>query len=38
MTNVRPDHLDEMGISINQITKSMANTIPFNGTFSYCRR
>ena len=32
MTNVRPDHLDEMGISINQITKSMANTIPFNGT------
>ena len=32
MTNVRPDHLDEMGISINQITKSMGNTIPFNGT------
>ncbi len=31
MTNVRPDHLDEMGISINQITKSMGNTIPFNG-------
>ena len=32
LTNVRPDHLDEMGISMNQITKSMANTIPFNGT------
>tara|TARA_B100000676_G_scaffold75775_1_gene75332 strand:- start:16556 stop:17719 length:1164 start_codon:yes stop_codon:yes gene_type:complete len=32
MTNVRPDHLDEMGISIEQITKSMGNTIPFNGT------
>ena len=32
MTNVRPDHLDEMGISIDQITKSMGNTIPFNGT------
>ena len=31
MTNVRPDHLDEMGISIDQITKSMGNTIPFNG-------
>tara|TARA_B100000674_G_scaffold469223_1_gene455839 strand:+ start:4281 stop:5444 length:1164 start_codon:yes stop_codon:yes gene_type:complete len=31
MTNVRPDHLDEMGISIDQITKSMSNTIPFNG-------
>ena len=32
LTNVRPDHLDEMGISMDQITKSMANTIPFNGT------
>ncbi len=31
MTNVRPDHLDEMGISIDQITHSMGNTIPFNG-------
>ena len=31
LTNVRPDHLDEMGISMNQITKSMSNTIPFNG-------
>ena len=31
LTNVRPDHLDEMGISTDQITKSMANTIPFNG-------
>ena len=31
LTNVRPDHLDEMGISMEQITKSMANTIPFNG-------
>ena len=31
LTNVRPDHLDEMGISMDQITKSMANTIPFNG-------
>ena len=32
ITNVRPDHLDEMGISIDQITKSMGNTIPFDGT------
>ena len=31
LTNVRPDHLDEMGISMNQITQSMSNTIPFNG-------
>tara|TARA_B100001142_G_scaffold329606_1_gene393556 strand:+ start:1769 stop:2929 length:1161 start_codon:yes stop_codon:yes gene_type:complete len=31
LTNVRPDHLDEMGVSMDQITKSMANTIPFNG-------
>ena len=31
MTNVRPDHLDEMGITMNQITKSMSNTIPFGG-------
>ena len=31
LTNVRPDHLDEMGISTDQITKSMSNTIPFNG-------
>ena len=31
LTNVRPDHLDEMGISMDQITKSMANTIPFDG-------
>ena len=31
LTNVRPDHLDEMGTSMDQITKSMANTVPFNG-------
>ena len=31
MTNVRPDHLDEMGITMNQITNSMSNTIPFGG-------
>ena len=31
LTNVRPDHIDEMGMSMNQITKSMANTVPFNG-------
>ncbi len=31
MTNVRPDHLDEMGVTMDQITKSMANTIPYNG-------
>ena len=31
LTNVRPYHIDEMGISMEQITKSMANTVPFNG-------
>ena len=31
LTNVRLDHLDEMGISLDQITRSMGNTIPFDG-------
>ena len=30
ITNVRPDHLDEMGTSNNEIALSLSNTIPFN--------
>ena len=30
ITNVRPDHLDEMGTTLNDIALSMSNTIPFN--------
>lgn len=32
ITNVRPDHLDEMGPTMEDITRSIGNTIPFNGT------
>ena len=30
ITNVRPDHLDEMGTTNNEIAYSLSNTIPFN--------
>ena len=30
ITNARPDHLEEMGYSLNHIAKSLSNTIPFN--------
>tara|TARA_Y100000814_G_C12329074_1_gene400776 strand:+ start:139 stop:1311 length:1173 start_codon:yes stop_codon:yes gene_type:complete len=30
ITNVRPDHLDEMGTTLKDIALSMSNTIPFN--------
>ena len=32
ITNVRPDHLDEMGTSNYEIALSLSNTIPFNST------
>ena len=32
ITNVRPDHLDVMGDSLESIAKSLANTTPINGT------
>ncbi len=32
ITNVRPDHLDEMGPTMEDITRSLGNTIPVNGT------
>ena len=31
ITNVRPDHLDEMGITLYDNAMSLSNTIPFNG-------
>jgi len=31
ITNVRRDHLDEMGTTIKDIANSISNTIPFNG-------
>ena len=33
ITNVRPDHLDEMGPTEDDVAKSLCNTIPVNGTF-----
>jgi len=30
ITNIRPDHLDEMGATIEDIGYSLSNTIPFN--------
>lgn len=32
ITNIRPDHVDEMGYNINDITRSLCNTIPNSGT------
>ena len=32
ITNIRPDHLDEMGSTMSDIGYSLSNTIPFNGT------
>jgi len=31
ITNIRPDHLDEMGSTMSDISYSLSNTIPFNG-------
>jgi len=31
ITNVRPDHLDEMGTTLKDNALSLSNTIPFNG-------
>ena len=32
ITNVRPDHLDEMGFTLKDNAMSLSNTIPYNGT------
>ena len=31
ITNVRPDHLDEMGLTLKDNAMSLTNTIPYNG-------
>ena len=31
ITNVRPDHLDEMGLTLKENALSLSNTIPYNG-------
>ena len=31
ITNVRPDHLDEMGLTLHDNTMSLSNTVPLNG-------
>ena len=33
ITNVRADHLEEMGYSLNHIANSLSNTIPYNQKF-----
>ncbi|NOZ74552.1 MAG: poly-gamma-glutamate synthase PgsB [FCB group bacterium] len=33
ITNSRPDHLDEMGPTLEDVTRSLCNTIPFNAKF-----
>ncbi|RMF10809.1 MAG: poly-gamma-glutamate synthase PgsB [Candidatus Neomarinimicrobiota bacterium] len=33
LTNARPDHLDEMGPTLEDVTLSLANTIPFGAKF-----
>ena len=32
ITNVRPDHLDEMGLTLQDNAMSLSNTIPYNST------
>ncbi|MEC9376534.1 MAG: poly-gamma-glutamate synthase PgsB [Candidatus Neomarinimicrobiota bacterium] len=32
ITNVRPDHMDEMGPTLTDIAHSLCNTVPMNGT------
>ena len=31
ITNARPDHLEEMGPTLDDVKKSLSNTIPYNG-------
>jgi poly-gamma-glutamate synthase PgsB/CapB len=33
ITNIRPDHLEEMGPTMTDVTKSLSNSIPQNGHF-----
>jgi len=36
ITNVRTDHLDEMGPTITDVARSLSNTIPYNGILFTC--
>ena len=38
ITNIRPDHLDEMGSTMSDISYSLSNTIPFNGSLITAER
>ncbi len=38
ITNVRPDHIDEMGSTMTDIAYSLSNTIPFNGSMITAER
>lgn len=38
ITNVRMDHLDEMGGTLEEIAKSLSNTIPKNGFLFTCEK
>ncbi|GIS73410.1 MAG: hypothetical protein CM1200mP10_29870 [Candidatus Neomarinimicrobiota bacterium] len=31
ITNARPDHLEEMGPTLNDVRKSLGNSVPYNG-------
>ncbi len=38
ITNVRADHLDEMGPTVEDVAESLANTVPFGGTLMTAER
>ena len=38
ITNIRPDHLDEMGSTMSDIAYSLSNTIPYNGSLITAER
>lgn len=37
ITNVRPDHLEVMGPTLEDVARSLGNTIPFQGTLVTCQ-
>lgn len=38
ITNARADHLDEMGPTVQDVARSLSNTIPKNGVFFTCEQ
>ncbi len=38
ITNVRADHLDEMGPTLQDVALALSNTIPYNGTLFTCEQ